>query len=208
MNVRDRTYAEAAIASRVCSASLCEDDLDQMIQIVVGVGVIVAFGKSVDEDAGVWGLKLDCWVGSVMVVNGQESVAYGKMMLGVVLAHTIGPRCCTRGRRIVALRLDFITAVEKMIADDGVNLHASEEATPCLESSEDEQSERNAYGGVDTILNGAEDGDEDASKEDDNLKGRNLPEAVDNSWRGDQITNGVNNDRGEGGIRNVEENGW
>lgn len=178
-----------------------------MIQVVVGVGVIEAFRKSVNKDARIGSLKLDCWVGSVVMVNGQESIADGEMMLGVMIAHTIWPSRCVCRWRIVALRLDLITAIKEMITDDRVNLHASEEASSCLESPEDEQSEGGADGGVYTILDGAENGDENTGKEDDDLEWRNPPETVDDSRRGDQITDSVDDDRGKGSVGDVEEYG-
>lgn len=109
-----------------------------MIQIVVGVRVIVAFGKSVNEYARVRGLKLDGRVGSVMVVNGQEGIAYREMMLCIELIYSIWPSGCVREARIITLRLDFITAIEDVIANDRVDLDASEEAASCLEGPEDE----------------------------------------------------------------------
>ena len=48
------TYAELAIAVRVGTSGVLKDVLGHVIKIMRGVGVVVAFGESVDEDARVW----------------------------------------------------------------------------------------------------------------------------------------------------------
>lgn len=207
LDIYEVTYTEAAVTSRVCATGPLKDDLDHVIEVVVGIRVVVSFRESVDEDSRVWSLEFDGWVGAVVVINGQKGIAHGKVVLSIVFVCAIRSTNCASRRRVVSLRLDFTVTVQKMVTNDRVNLDASKEASLGLEGSEEEKGSRDRDGGVDTVLDGAEYGDEDTSEEDDDLEWRNLPEAIDDSWRSDQVTDGVNDNGGEGSIGNVEENG-
>jgi hypothetical protein len=55
---------------------LCGACFGELVQVVVGVGVVEAFAEAVDEDAWVGILELDERVRAIVVVDGQENVAY------------------------------------------------------------------------------------------------------------------------------------
>ena len=54
-------------------------------------------------------------------------------------------------------------------------------------------------------LDGGEDSDNDAGKEDDDLEGRDAPEAVERLRGDNEVSDRVNDDGGQGCIRNVEK---
>ncbi len=46
----------------------------ELVEIVVGVWVVKAFGEAVDEDSWVWSLHLDLWIGSIGMVDWEEYI--------------------------------------------------------------------------------------------------------------------------------------
>lgn len=47
-------YAEFGVERRVGAASFFEDGGDHVVEVVVGIRIVEAFRKAVDEDAWVW----------------------------------------------------------------------------------------------------------------------------------------------------------
>jgi hypothetical protein len=70
-----------------------------------------------------------------------------------------------------------------------------------------EEGERGTNRGVDTILNGQENGDKYRSRPDQEFEGRNMTEGVDLGGLGNQIQNGVNYYRGYASSRNPGKGG-
>ena len=58
-----------------------------------------------------------------------------------------------------------------MITNDGVYFDFPKEATSGFDDAEEEHSDGDADGGVDTVLDASEDSDKDASEEDDDFEG-------------------------------------
>jgi hypothetical protein len=184
-----RTITRSAICVGISAASLLENRGHHVVQVVIGVGVVVSFRESVDEDSRVRRVGIDHWVGTIIVLNGQKDAA---ICLFVIVR--------------VAVWLVFV--LEKMITDDRVDLNLSEETTTSLDNTEEEKSDRHTNSSVDTVLNRGEDGDEDTGEEDENLDRRNLPELVNSVGGSDKIADGMDNDGREDGVGNVEEYCW
>lgn len=155
-----------------------------------GVGVVETLGEAVDEDTGVGRSDNDLGVGAVAVVNGQEAGTERALVLvdGNLLGGGAGA-----------------SAAVVNVGLHGADANNTEEAALGLEQTEDDNSKRNADGGVDTVLNGAEDGDENTSEEDDHLNRSNAPELVDDLGGSDDISDSVDDDGREGSVGDVEE---
>ena len=152
-----RTYTRPVVAGGVGATCFRENSSDQLIKIVIAVGVVEAFGESVDEDTRIRVFQLDLGVGSVVVINGQEYVSDRVFSFGRSLARRLG----------IA---ELLCVLEEVVSNNRVNLSLSEEATPGLESAEQEQGRRHADRGVDTVLNAAKDRYEHTSEEDRHLQ--------------------------------------
>jgi len=63
-------YSEVAVGVRVGSTSLFEDGGDHVVEIVVCVGVVEAFGEAVDENSWVGRFNLNFGVRAVAVAYG------------------------------------------------------------------------------------------------------------------------------------------
>ena len=86
---------------------------------------------------------------------------------------------------------------------DSADAGDTEEATLAEEKADDDKSEGNCNGGVDAVLDAAEDGDEHTGKEDDHLERRDAPELDNGSERCDDIADGVNNDTSKSSVGNI-----
>jgi len=70
-----RTHPELAIGIGVGAAGFFEDGCNHVIEIVVGIWVIEAFRKAVDEDTRVRGLDVDFRIRTVGMADREEKVA-------------------------------------------------------------------------------------------------------------------------------------
>lgn len=91
---------------------------------MVGVGVIEAFGESVDEYTGIWRVDFDLRIRSVLMVDRQEQVP-GRLV-----------RITAVERRSATNSTVFAFLVDEMVAHDRVDLDLSEESTPSLDHAE------------------------------------------------------------------------
>ncbi len=64
------TYAGFAVGGHVCSAGFLEDGCNHVVEVVVGVRVIEAFGESIDKNSWIWRVNFDLWIGSILVIYG------------------------------------------------------------------------------------------------------------------------------------------
>ena len=178
-------------------ARFLEDGMDHVIKIVTSVGIIVALGEAVDEDAGVRPRNFYGRIGAVIVVNGQENVSRGKF------------RVLSVDGRVAQLESAFahFLVLDEMVTNDRMHLDPSEETATGFEQTKAQQPGRDSDRDVDAVLDAGEDSDKDASQEDGHLQRRNAPELVQLIRGHDQIENGMNNDRCKDGIGDVEEDG-
>lgn len=96
------------------------------------------------------------------------------------------------------------------LADGGllrVERDTAEEVPAGVRDAHEEQRERRADRGVDTVLDCREHGDEYRSEPDDELEGGHAPEGEHLAGRGDEIGDGVDDDGGETRARDPEEGG-
>lgn len=93
-----------------------------------------------------------------------------------------------------------------MVSDDRVDLDPSKEFTLGFYQAEQENTQGESNGGIDSVFDSRKDGNEDTNKEDDNLDWRDFPELVDNVWGGNKIANGVDDNGRERRVGDVEEN--
>ena len=73
----------------------------------------------------------------------------------------------------------------------------AEELAARVRDADEEEGERRADRGVDAVLDSREDGDEDRGEPDDELERRDAPVGVDLRGRGDEVGDGVDDDRRE-----------
>lgn len=62
-------------------------------------------------------------------------------------------------------------------------------STTRVGDADEQQGDRGADGGVDTVLEARKDGDKNGSEPDEELQGADEPELVQNSRRGNEVTN-------------------
>ena len=74
--------ATATIVVGIGPASVGEDVVCQLVEIVVCVGVVESFGETIDKDPWIWSLDIYFWVGAITMVNGEEDVAGWCIPLG------------------------------------------------------------------------------------------------------------------------------
>ena len=149
-----RAYTRSAISSRICATGFGKDGLNKLVCVVVAIGVIEAFGKSVDEDSRVRVFERYQRIGTILMFNGQEDISDRVFTLGWILA------------RCVVDVLLLGARVKEVVADDGMNLGLAEETTPGFEGAEHVQDKRRANGDVDANLDGGENCYDDTCKED------------------------------------------
>jgi len=106
---------------------------------------------------------------------------------------------------VLAVASAVLGLVEDVVTKNRVDLDLAKEVTLGLEHTPKQQCGRCAHGGINTILNGGEDSDKNTSKENDHLQRRDSPELVNCVWRGDEITDSVDDNGRETGTWNVEE---
>ncbi len=69
------TYTYFRISVRIGTASVFEDMLNHVVEVVVGVRVIVSFGEPVDKDTWIRFLDLDLRVCSIPVLYRKEDIS-------------------------------------------------------------------------------------------------------------------------------------
>ena len=89
-----------------------------------------------------------------------------------------------------------------------MDLDLAQELSFRLAYAVQEESSRTGNRGVHTIFDVAEDRYEDAGEEDDDLEWRNSPKLVHSIRWGDEVSDGVDDDRSEGRVRDIEEHCW
>lgn len=183
--------AKLAVGEGIRTTGLLEDCLDKVVGVVVAVGVVESLGESVDKDAGIRLLHFDFRVGSIGVVDREEDRA-----LKIALA--IGGSISV-GRSILAITL------HKMVTDDRVNGHPSQELATSFGNTEQQNGCGNSDSAVDSNLDGGEDGDKHTDKEDDRIQRRDAPKLVDGVWRGNEIAHSVDDNTREGCLGDVKE---
>lgn len=156
--LRDDTYTRSSVAVRVGAASFLEDRICKLIQIMIGVGIVIAFREAVNKDAGVWVFKSDLWVATVIVVKRQVNITNGIFVLGRATALSISTKF-----------LGVYIAVKQVVSDDRVNPGFTEEATSRLESPEYPDGGRARDCRVNAVLDAAEYSDENTREEDGNF---------------------------------------
>ena len=162
---------------------------------MIGVGIIEAFGESIDEDAGIGGLDINLRVRAVIVRDGEEDIP--RHLVRIVPL----PESATRSVGVFAI------IIQQMIPNHRVHLDLAQEAAAGFDDAEQEEGGRGGDGGVDAVLDGGEDGDEDAGQENDDFERRDAPELIDRVGRGDEIEDGVDDDGRQGGARDVKKHG-
>ena len=83
----------------------------------------------------------------------------------------------------------------------------AQEITMGARDAIEQDTTREPNGAVDAVLNRAEDGDDNANEEDEHLQRVDAPETVDDVGRGDEVTDGMDDDGGQGGRGDVKEDG-
>lgn len=182
--------AKLGICAWVCAAGFTEYGLDHIVKVVVCVGVVETLGEAVDVDAGVGRRDANLRIGAVIVLDWEEDEAGGGF--GIV-GRDFG------GIVVVGVILD------EVVANDRMDLYSAQEAASCFDNPEKEDSKRDADGGVDTVLDAREDGDDDPSEKDDNFQRRYSPELVHGIGRRDEIADCMDNDSCETRAWDVEE---
>lgn len=190
-----RAVANLSEKRRIGSARGLEDHCGEVVEVARGVGVVETFSEAVDEDTGVWVVDHDLRVGTILMLDGQETRAKREVLL-ILGDSLLGLSLSVRAGGLSAVGLP-----------NSADASAAQEPSLAEEQAPNEDNKRSADGDIDTILNVGEDSDEDTSKEDDDLMGSNTPELEDGLGRGDDITDGVDNDGGESRVGNVEEEG-
>jgi len=97
--------------------------------------------------------------------------------------------------------------VVKAAAGNLLHLDSSQGTTLRPEKSDNVQGHGASHGDVNAVVNGAENDGEDTSEEDDKLQRADTPELVDSVGRGDQISDGVDDDSAQRCAWNVKEDG-
>jgi len=187
------THSKLAIGVRIGATGFFEDGCNHVVEVVIGIWVIEAFREAVDEDTRVRGLDIDFRVRTIGMADGQEKIASRLVRISGAKGAVIACAC--------ALAL----IVKEVIANDGVDLDFTHEAAFGFDNTEEEHGDRDADCGVDAVFDTGEDGDDDASEEDDDFEWRDTPELVNGVGRCDKVTNGVDDDCRKAGIGYVEE---
>lgn len=78
-----RTVAWASIVEGIGLAGFGQDCLCKVIHVVVGIGVVEAFGESIDENTRIRTLDLNTWVGAVQMIHREVNVASVGVIIGL-----------------------------------------------------------------------------------------------------------------------------
>ena len=76
-----KPYTESRVVVRIRAAGFREDGSNHVIEVVIGVGIIVAFRESENVDAGVRRLDIDLWIGSIIMFDRKEDIAHGAVVV-------------------------------------------------------------------------------------------------------------------------------
>ncbi|GJC94393.1 hypothetical protein ColKHC_03219 [Colletotrichum higginsianum] len=188
-----RTVARMVVVRRRCSAGRAGDVLDQAVDVLGLVEVVEPLGEAVDEDARVHLVDPDGWVGAIFTIEREEDVVCGG--------------ASWRRGRVVRKGLRAADGVTVRIAVVRVTVDAgpAEEAAPGPREAEKQQGRRKGDGDVDAVLEGGEEGHEDADEVDDDVGRRHEPRLEDVVRRGDEVDDGVDDEGGEAGHGDVVE---
>ena len=174
--------------------------MEKVIGVMVRIRIVEAFAEAVDVDAWVRIFHIDGWVRSVMVTDRQENITR------VRIINTWAAVSSLLFATIIAVAWKLV--LNEVISNHRVDLNSAHEVSPSLDHAVEQNCDAHTNGGIDTVLNTAEDRNEDASKEYENFDWVNLPELVDSVWWCDQIPYSVNNNSREHCAWDVVENGW
>lgn len=116
-------------------------------------------------------------------------MAYRKEDIPDRLVRVIGAE-----RTILAMAATFAVVLHQMISNDRMDFHLAKEAAFGFDDAEEQNTKRDTDRRVDTVFDAGKDGHKDTSKEDDDFQRRDAPELVKGVWRGDQVSNGVDDD--------------
>lgn len=190
-----RAYPESPVRVRVGPTCLPEDGCDHEIEIMIGVGIIVTFGESIDKDTGVRRFDFDLRVGTIVVGNGEEKIPFA--FVGV---DTIG---------ILArlLRAPFPIIAGEMIPNHRMDLHLAQKPSSRFHNPECQNGKGNGNGAIDAVLNVGENGDQHADEKDDHFQGRDPPKLINGVRRGDEVSDRMDDDCGQGRVGNVKKHG-
>lgn len=183
-----------SVRERVGATRLAEDCLNQVVGVVVGVGVVEALRETVNEDTRVWLFHLNLGVRAIGMVKREEDRPTGPALIIVG-----GIRETTRS--ILAITL------HQMIANNGVNGDSAQELTAGLGNTEKQDSHGHTDSAVDTILDRGENSYDNTNEEDDCIKGRDAPELIHSVGGRDQIADSVNDNTRKGSLGDIEEDG-
>ena len=150
-------YAEFGVERGVGTAGLLEDGGNHVVEVVVGVGIVEAFGKAVHEDAWIWCFDFDFGIGPIVVCQWEEEISGA-------LVRIVGAE-----RAILTTATMFALVTHHMISDDRMNSYFAEEAAVGFDDTEQQDGDRQTYCCVDTVLDAGKNGHNDTGKEDDNL---------------------------------------
>ncbi len=126
--------AETWVAVWVCAARLSEDGGDHVVEVMVGVGIVVAFAEAVDEDAWIWRDDVDVRVGAVVVIDRKEDVAHASIRIQIIGAWFLD------GAVILAI-VGGSAGVREVVPNDRVNLNLAKESTFGFHHAEQENSD-------------------------------------------------------------------
>ena len=177
----------------ISSLSELEDGRCKIVKVASRVGIVEAFGETVDEDTWVRAVDLDARVGSILMIDRQETGTHRRLIgvLGNDLALLVPE---TGGG-----------AATSASGLDSSNLGNTKESTLGEEESPENDSEGNSHSSVNTVLNGAENDNENTSDEDDKIQRSHTVKLDGGSQRGDDIHHSVDNDGSKRGVWNVVE---
>lgn len=143
---------------RVGATRFPEDRLHHVVEIMICVGIVIAFRESIDEDSRIGSVNLNHGIRSITMVYRQEDVA--RRLVWVAAIETM---------RSTSGALFAILTIQDMIANDGMNFNFPEEAASSLGDAIQKECDRSDDSSVYAVFNTGENGDKDACKEDEKL---------------------------------------
>ena len=155
------TYSKSTVGIWISPPGFFENPRHHIVEVVICIRVVEAFGKAVDEDARVRSFNLDFWVGAVIVAHWQEDIP-SRFVRVVGAKRTIGASASAS-----ASLLAF--GVDKVVTYDRMDFDFPKETAFGFDNPKEENSDRNADCSVDTIFDASKDSHNHTSEEDDDL---------------------------------------
>ncbi len=179
-------YPESPKRVGVGSTRLPKDSFDHIIQIVIGVGEIKPFRKSVDKYTRVRFGDHNLRVGSVVVGQGEEDVPRASVRLPSIQISSgdLGVRS--------------LLIAGEMVPNHRVNLDFSQESPLRFHGPEQQHPHGNADRGIDSFLDAGENRDKHADEEDEHFQRGDPPKLVERVRRRDQVPNRMDDDGRQG----------